>query len=183
MKWISQTVQRLQRFANRPWYPALVGLLAALDNLILVIPNDGILISSSILTPRRWLELTLWTSLGSALGALLLCLIVQTFGMDLILSFFPHVQESASWLWTVKFFDLYGLWLVFFVAVTPIAQQPAVILATLSGLPLPSLLITIFIGRFIKFMIMSWVASHAPKLLKKMWGVRSEMKDVGLKTD
>jgi membrane protein YqaA with SNARE-associated domain len=73
--------------------------------------------------------------------------------------------------------------LVFFVAATPLVQQPAVILATLAGNPLWSLLLVIFIGRGLKFMLMSWVASHAPGLLKKIWGLKSEMKEVGLDVD
>lgn len=180
MKWISNTVSLLQRFANRSWYPSVVGGLAALDNIILVIPNDGILISSSLLTPKRWWQLTLWTAIGSTLGALLLCLLVRTYGFDLILQFFPTIEQNSTWQWTVKFFDQYGLLLVFFVAVAPVAQQPAVVLAALAHIPLPALLATIFVGRLIKFAIMSWVASHTPKLLTKLWGVRSEMKEVGL---
>jgi membrane protein YqaA with SNARE-associated domain len=183
MKWISIWIQKLQRFANRSWYPPLVGVLAAIDNLVLVIPNDGILISSSMLTPKRWLYLSFCTALGSTVGALMLALVVQIYGLDIILKFAPNIQQSESWIWTFNFFSQYGLLLVFFVAATPLVQQPAVILATLAGNPLWSLLLVIFIGRGLKFMLMSWVASHAPGLLKKMWGLKSEMKEVGIDID
>jgi membrane protein YqaA with SNARE-associated domain len=183
MKWISTWIQKLQRFTNRPWYPPAVGALAAVDNLVLVIPTDGILISSSMLTPKRWLFLSFCTALGSTVGALMLSLVVQMYGLDIILKFAPDIQETESWIWTFNFFKIYGLYLVFFVAATPLVQQPAVILATLAGNPLWSLLLVIFIGRGLKFMLMSWVASHAPNLLKKMWGLKSEMKEVGLNID
>ena len=180
MKWISQKVSLLQRFANRTWYPLLVGFLAALDNIILIVPNDGILISSSMLTPKRWWQLALFTSIGSTVGALALCLLVKTFGLDFILTIFPKAQESQTWIWTLEFFDKWGIGLVFLVAVAPMPQQPAVVLASLSHIPVGLLIMTIFVGRLIKFTIMSWVASHTPNLLKKMWGLRGEMTEVGI---
>ncbi|MFN8846086.1 MAG: YqaA family protein [Bdellovibrionales bacterium] len=180
MKWISHQVSLLQRFANRSWYPSLVGFLAALDNIILVVPNDGILISSSMLTPKRWWQLALLTSLGSTLGALALCLLVKTYGLEFILTLFPRAQEAQTWQWTLQFFDRWGIGLVFLVAVAPVPQQPAVVLASLSHLPVSLLLVTIFVGRLIKFTIMAWVASHTPQLLKKMWGLKSEMEEVGI---
>jgi membrane protein YqaA with SNARE-associated domain len=180
MKWISHQVNLLQRFANRSWYPSLVGLLAGLDNIILVVPNDGILISSSMLTPKRWWQLALLTSLGSALGAMALCLLVKTYGLDFILALFPKAQEAPTWQWTLEFFDRWGLGLIFLVAVAPVPQQPAVVLASLSQLPVSLLIVTIFVGRLIKFTIMAWVASHTPRLLRKMWGLRGEMSEVGI---
>lgn len=59
-------------------------------------------------------------------------------------------------------------------------QQPAVILASLSKTPLIELVAVIFIGRFIKFLIMAYVGSHVPRVLDKMWGLQSELKEVGV---
>ena len=182
MKWINQLltqmISRLQDFAEKKWYPYFVGLLAAIDNIILVIPNDGILISSAMLTPKNWWKLAFWTTVGSTLGALALCLLVQNFGLDFLLYIFPKLQSTTTWQITVHFFEKFGLLLVFLVALAPIAQQPAVVLASLAAVNIPELLGLIFIGRLIKFTIMAWVASHAPSKLEKMWGVRSELKQV-----
>lgn len=59
-------------------------------------------------------------------------------------------------------------------------QQPAVILASLADTPLSQLAAVIFVGRFIKFMIMAYVGSHAPRLLERMWGLKGELEDVGV---
>lgn len=67
---ISQYIKIMQQFANRLWYPPLIGFLAALDNFIVIIPNDGILISSSMLTPRRWFVLAFTVAVGSTIGAI-----------------------------------------------------------------------------------------------------------------
>lgn len=182
MKWINQLISKLisklQSFAEKRWYPYFVGLLAAIDNIILVIPNDGILISSAMLTPKHWWRLAFWTTVGSTLGALALALLVQNFGLDFLLYLFPKLQSTTTWQMTLHFFEKFGLLLVFLVALAPVAQQPAVVLASLASVHLPTLIGLIFIGRLIKFAIMAWVGSHAPSKLEKMWGVRGELKEV-----
>ena len=178
---ISSYVKTLQRFTDRVWYPPLIGFLAALDNFVVVIPNDGILISSSMLIPRRWFILALSVSVGSTVGALSLAAVVELQGLPWILEVYPGLNESQTWKLALDFFERYGLLLVFLVAVTPFAQQPAVILASLANTPFFELAAVILTGRLIKFLAMAYVASHAPRLLTKMWGIKGEMKDAGVK--
>lgn len=177
---ISRYVKPLQRFTDRFWYPPLIGILAAFDNFIVIIPNDGILISSSMLTPKRWIILALSVAIGSTIGALGLAALVEFQGLPWILEIYPSIDEGKTWAWTVEFFEKFGLLLVFAVAVTPLMQQPAVILAGLANTPLLELAIVIFFGRFIKFLIMAYIGSHTPRLLTKMWGLETELKDVGV---
>ncbi len=180
-KTTSDYVKLLQRFTDRFWFPPLIGFLAALDNFIIIIPNDGILISSSMLTPKRWFILALSIAVGSTIGAIALAYLVETQGLPWILEIYPNINETKTWALTFEFFEKYGLLLVFAVAVTPFIQQPAIILASLAHTPYFELAAVIFTGRFIKFLIMAYVGSHAPRLLTKMWGVKTELKDVGVK--
>ncbi len=173
-------VQLLQGHTGRFWYSPLIGFLAALDNLIIVIPNDGILISSSMLAPKRWFIFALSVAVGSTLGALALAAIVELQGLPWILDLYPGVSETKIWALSMEFFEQYGLLLVFAVAITPLAQQPAVILASLANAPMTHLAIVIFVGRFIKFLVMAYLGSHAPRLLGKLWGLKGELKDVGI---
>lgn len=174
-------VQRLQRFVDRAWYAPLIGILAALDNIIVIIPNDGILISSSMLVPKRWFVLALSVAVGSTFGAMALAALVELQGLPWIMEVYPKLSETKTWVLSVDFFEKYGLLLVFAVAITPLMQQPVVILASLANTPLFDLAAVIFIGRFIKFLIMAYVGSHAPRFLKKMWGIKSDLRDVGIK--
>ena len=178
---IREYIKILQHFVDRIWYAPLIGFLAAIDNFIILIPTDGLLISSSMLIPKKWFALALNVAVGSAIGALVLATLVAIYGMPLILEIYPGINETTVWTWTMKFFDSYGLLLVFAMAVTPLVQQPAVILASLSGTPIFKLVAVIFFGRFIKYLIMSYIGSHAPKLLTKMWGLKGELTDVGVK--
>ncbi len=175
---IKRSVQVLQRYVNRIWYGPLIGLLAALDNLIVVIPNDGILISSTMLVPKRWISFAFCVAVGSTVGALVLGGLIEVYGLNLVHQYFPGIDQTQSWTWTVQFFERYGLFLVFLVGVTPFVQQPAVILAALANTPLYQLGLAVFFGRLIKFLIMAYVASHAPRLLGRLWGVQRELKDV-----
>lgn len=180
---IRELVQILQEYADRLWYPPFIGFLAALDSLVVVIPNDGILISSCMLTPRRWFFLALSVSIGSTLGALTLATIVESHGLPWILNLFPGINESPSWLWTESLFSQYGLLLVFAIAATPLVQQPVIILAGLAQVPLLEFTGAVFIGRFLKFLFMAYLGSHAPRLLGRLWGLKSDLRDAGVKLD
>jgi len=177
---IKTYVRFLQQYVDRIWYPPLIGLLSAIDNFVIVIPTDGILISSSMLTPKRWLSLALWVTFGSTIGAVLLAAVVEYQGLPWIQAMYPGASESAIWKWTDEFFDQYGLIIVFAVAISPTMQHPSIILAALANTPLIEIAVVVFVGRFIKYLIMAYAGSHAPRLLSKMWGVKGELSEVGI---
>ena len=178
---IQNLVKSLQLYTDRIWYAPLIGLLAALDNLLIIIPTDGILVSSTMLRTKSWILFAVSISVGSTLGAMALAAVVELKGLPWILEVYPGLDESLSWTWTMQFFEKYGMFLVFFVAATPLMQHPAVILASLANTPLMKLAIVILSGRMLKYLIMGYIASHAPRLLKKMWGLGSELEDAGVK--
>ena len=180
---IQAYVQKLEQFADRAWYPPLIGLLSALDNLIVVIPNDGILVASSMLVPKRWAIFALSISIGSTIGAVILGSLVEHQGLPWVLEFFPGIDKTQMWTWTDEFFDKYGLYLVFAIGASPVMQQPIIILAAIANTPLSELATVIFISRFLKFNLMAYLGSHSPRLLKKMWGMKGELKDAGIKID
>ena len=179
-KYIRIQVHKLQRHANRSWYPPLIGLLALLDNLIIVIPNDGILMTSAMLKPKKWVMYSVAVAIGSTLGAILLATIVELQGVPWIISHYPELTQTKSWIWSQEFFGKYGLIFLFAVSISPFMQQPAVILASLANTSLYQLALIIFAGRFLKFLAMSYIASHSPKYLKKIWGLNDEIKDLKL---
>lgn len=177
---ISEYAKILQRYADRYWFAPLIGFLAALDNFVIIIPNEGILISSSMVIPKRWFIFALNIAIGSTLGALALAALVEFQGLPFILKIFPGINETTLWAMMLKFFERYGLFFIFVVAITPIAQQPSIILASLANTPFLKLALVIFLGRSMKFFILAYAATHAPRLLSKIWGVEKELKEVGI---
>lgn len=178
--WIKNLVLKLQAFSDRPWYPSLVGFLAGLDNLVVVIPTDGILISSVLLQRRRWMRMAFAVTLGSSLGALALGAIVEFHGLPLIQTYWPELIATKTWIWTESMFDQYGLIIVFLIAASPLMQHPAIILSALAGENLALLFAVIFIGRFLKYVFLAWVSANSPKFLSRIWGLKGELEEVGI---
>ncbi len=176
-------VTQLEKYADRVWYPPLIGILAALDNFIIVIPNDGILVASSMLIPKRWAIYATAVSIGSSIGAVALCLLAQHKGLPWVLEIYPDIDQSQVWIWTEKFFENYGLIIVFLIGISPLMQQPVVIIAALGHTPLFHLALVILISRLLKFHVMAYIGSHSPKYLKKIWGMKDELKDAGIKIE
>lgn len=177
---IEAFVQYLQKFTDRFWYPQIVGLLALLDAFILIVPTDGLLISSVLLKPKKWIYLSICVTIGSTIGALMLFYIVEKHGLPLILDFYPGINKGSIWNWSEIFFQKYGLLLVFFIAATPLLQHPTIILASLAHAPFFPMFVAVLAGRIIKYFIMAYLSSHSPRLLSKLWGVQAELDEVGI---
>lgn len=135
------------------------------------------------MTPRRWLWLAIASTIGSTIGALLLATFIEIHGLPLLLEFYPNLPETTSWTLIARFFEQYGLYLVFLISMTPLMQQPVIILAGLALTPLYELAPVIFFGKGVKFVVFAYIGSHAPRLLKKLWGVKEELKEVGVKLE
>ena len=91
---IQTYVKWLEQFADRPWYPLLIAFLSTLDNFLIVIPNDGILVASSMIVPKRWFTFAIWVSIGSTIGSILFCLLVEHQGLPWILDIYPGINET-----------------------------------------------------------------------------------------
>ena len=176
-------MQKLQRYADRWWYAPLIATLAFVDTFLVIVPNDGILISSSIIRPRRWILFAVSITIGSTLGGLALLALLEMKGVPWVLELYPGIAQTATWIWTTDFFSKYGLYLIFAIAMTPTFQQPGIIIAGMAGTSILEMGIVMFIGRLLKFLFMSYIGSHAPGFLEKLWGVRGELKNVGIKID
>lgn len=178
MKNIAQKFLRYgQHYANRWWYAPLIGLGAGLDAFIIVIPTDALMISAILLCPKRWISTFLSVSIGSTLGATSLAAVIYVGGMPLVEKICPGLSQSGFWIWTESFMQNHGLWAVFVIALSPLVQHPAIALAGLVKLPLLKVALAVFCGRAIKYCLLGWIASHAPKLLHRLWGL-SELKEV-----
>lgn len=178
---ISTAVKFLQQYVNRWWYLPVIGVLAALDNLIVLVPTDGILISSSMMNPRRWFFYAMAIAVGSTLGAVILSYLVEIHGLPWILDMYPGIDQTRTWAMTDQFFSEYGLYLVFAVAATPLMQQPTVILASLAGESITEIGLVVLAGRTLKFLLIAYLGSHAPRVLGRLWGIRGELEDAGVK--
>jgi membrane protein YqaA with SNARE-associated domain len=180
-KTVRRWIQFVEGYANRWWYSPLIAVLAFADSFIVVVPTDGLLVSAAMLAPRRWVSTTIFVSLGSSLGALGLAYLLARQGLPWLLYFQPDIQSSRAWIYTDRLMDAWGSWAIFVISLTPIMQQPAVALAALAGRPMAEIFAAAFAGRLIKYGLLAWVSTHAPGVLGKLWGFKSDLEEAGVK--
>jgi len=168
MKLFQHWFHRLRTFIDRPWYVLSVAFLAGLDLFILVVPTDGLVISSYFGKKKRlWGPITL-VALGSAIGALALAALVQadvTFITDRLLAPLFH---NDAWEAADSFLEKYGYWAVALSALCPVPQQPAVLLAALAEMPLTTLFLSFLVGRLLKYGFFAWSVRHLPNLVLRI---------------
>jgi membrane protein YqaA with SNARE-associated domain len=101
--------------------------------------------------------------------------------MPLLLSISPGIEQNSAWTWTQNLMEHWGTWAVFLIALSPLMQHPAVALAALAGMTLSKLFLVVFAGRIIKYLFLAYLATHAPGMLGKLWGLQYELEEVGVK--
>lgn len=174
--YLLKTIARLEKFSHRIWYTPVVALLAAADLFILIIPTDALLISNVALRPKRWITIALWVTAGSALGSLFLTLGIQAWGGSFLDALGISMQGSSTWETTARWMrDYQGPTLALFGA-GPFPLQPAVVVAASAKVNPGAIFFWVALGRAAKFFFFAWAATHAPRLLDKLWGVRGEVK-------
>ncbi len=178
---IQRWIKALQKHADRWWYAPLIGLLAGADLFLIVIPTDGLLISGVMLAPKRWIYTAFMVTLGSSLGTLALGALLQEHGLPFLLKIVPGIDQGSAWIWTQNLMDQWGTWAVFLVALSPLMQHPAVAIAALAGMTLTNLFVMVFAGRILKYLFLAYLATHAPAVLGRLWGLQHELEEVGVK--
>ena len=180
-KSLQSKMRQLETFTEKPWYALLIGFLALIDTFVIVIPTDGILISSTMLKPKRWLLYAVTITVGSTIGALIFAYVLEKHGLPWILDIYPNLTTGNMWMWMENFFNQYGLIIIFLIAASPVIQNPSIVLACMADISLTHIFLVIFAGRFLKYLIMGYISSHAPRLIGKLWGVQDELDEVGIK--
>lgn len=174
---MTEWLQRIQKYAHTRWYPLVLAFLAALDHFVVIIPTDGLLITSVMLAPKRWITKFLWLTFGSVLGGVLLAVMVQHYGNPFLEWVMPGIHGARSWQITQDFMESYGLWTLFGVAASPFIQHPAIAIAALMELPLLHIAGALIAGRLLKYALFAYLASHAPRYLLKVKFIRKEIEE------
>jgi membrane protein YqaA with SNARE-associated domain len=172
---LSSVLRRIQSFADRPWYLPLIAGLGGADAFLLVIPTDGLLVSFVLLRPKHWLRACLFFTLFCAVGCWLLAWVIQSGAEWLSLDFFYRSVGQDTWNWIDSFVDNHGELALGVLATLPIPQFPGVVVAALAEMPLWSLFVSILAGRLVKYFLLSYAASHAPRLLMRVPFLKKEI--------
>lgn len=158
----------LQRFSGSPLYFPLVGLLAALDFFVGFIPVDGVVLSAAMIKPKRWITIWTFSAIGSALGAVALAYLIQAYGESILVGFLHvDVSHSPTWAKISGYLAEFAVPTLALVAISPLPQQPAIVLCALAGNPLLSIFAGTLLGRIVRYGFICWGATHAPRLIAR----------------
>lgn len=161
----------LKDFSNRPWYLPLVCLLAFIDLFVIVIPTEGMIVTTSILKPKRWWLTALCVTTSSSLGALALGALGRYGGEPFVTWVMgPDFFQSANWIRMSDWIGHYGFWGLWFIALGPLPQQPAILICALAHMKLPEIFFAVYLGRAPKYFLFSYLATHSPKWFRKVFG-------------
>jgi len=177
-KTVKRWVTRIQKFVDRPWYVVLVAFLAAADLFVAFIPTEALLISAVLAKPKRWLSTSLIVTSGSAIGALVLGALLQWDSEIIRQDWLPILFQTTQWQDTAQFVQENGSEALAIIALSPVPQQPGVIIAGLADMPLFQIFIAVWIGRVIKYAAFAWLAASAPKMLYRVWGLKKQLKEL-----
>ncbi len=169
MKKFLDFCKTLPQYASKKWFPFALAFIAFADYFIFVIPLDAVVVGSIIAARSRWFTISFWSSLGSTLGAVIFAGLVQHFGVTFLQSWAPHLLEGEMVQMITHWLQHYGFVALIAMAATPIHQHPTVAIAALAKVTLPTIFITMFIGRLIKYCIYTWLSTHAQKGLSRFF--------------
>jgi membrane protein YqaA with SNARE-associated domain len=158
----------LKTHSSRPWFLPFVCFLAFIDLFIVVLPTEGMIMTTTVMRPRRWLVTALSVSTASALGAIALSITARKFGLPFVAwAAGPEFLHSAKWISTQRWIDDYGFWAVMLTALGPLPQQPVVLVAAIAGMSLPSIFFGAWLGRIPKYTFFAYLATRGEKWLRE----------------
>lgn len=163
----SRVFRFLERFADRPFYPALVAAVAATDYVVPGSPSNVILVASVLPRPERWRVLGVAFAVGCAAGAVLLASLLAYLG-EPATAWVREGEAGPLWGRIAGYVDAWGLLALAGLAVTPLPTRIAVAVLALAGTA-PLLLGAIVLGgRLVSYPAVAWLAARAPGTLARL---------------
>lgn len=158
----TRLLRALTRHAQHRSFPVLVAGMALAATVSMSVPFASILVAAVLLAPRRWFALALGGSLGSALGAALLYLVFHHLGWSRIFDSYPEVVRSAAWSDATHWLGANGTPALLLISALPLPLTPALMFAAISRLPVAEVILALWAGKLLKYIVYAWLASAFP---------------------
>ncbi len=162
-----------------------MALLAGLDLFVVVVPTDGLFVSSILARPRRWVFVAVLVAIGSSVGGFVLAQATELF-MKGILG--AHGTTNLEWLNSIlksvietpdssvqKWVEQYGIWAIMIGAISPLPLQPFVVGPVLTGMSVPTIAMSLFAGRLAKYLLLGAVVAYVPRFVPYLKGIQDEI--------
>lgn len=166
--WLARLIEKLKAGASKWWFVPFVSFLAAADAYIFIVPNEAFLLPAILARPKKWFSVSLWITLGSAIGAASFSAFASLYGANFIQAIAPNLLSSRGWHDSEVFIQSHGKLGLALISVSPFPQHAAVALVGLAHMNVFEVLVAVFIGRGVKYVFLSWATVYSPQLLKRL---------------
>ena len=170
---LARLLRWLAPVAGRKWFPPLAAIVAFAATLSMTVPTVPFITAWVVLSPRRWVSISLWAVSGSALAGALLVHLLGHFGILFLTERLPELMASTHWQHMVKWTSHHGWWVLILVAASPISQTPVLFLAAILGMPVVTVFLSLFAGKLAKYGVVAGLTSRAAESLALAYGLRS----------
>ena len=146
--------------ARHPLFPLFVAGLAFACTVTFSFPFSLILISATLLAPRRWLALSLCSGLASGLGAMVLLEVFHHLGWQQIALRWPELVQAEALARVSRWVAEWGIWALGAIAASPLPQTPALVLCALADQPPLGVLAVVTVAKAGKYAVIAWLSQR-----------------------
>ena len=132
-------------------YPFVVCLLAAISAGTGLYPFGPVLAVAIVIAPQRWRAIYFASCIGATLGVLVFAGTIEFYGLPVVESMFPGIEQRNDWQQYTHWVSHYGWIALLAFAAMPVPQMPVLFLSALSHVSLANIAIAVFIGKLIKY--------------------------------
>lgn len=167
LQFISRLQGLITRFADRPFYPGIVALVAASDYFVPGSPSNAIFVSSILPRSAQWRKLSIYFAFGCALGAFLLATLMGLYG-EAFVAWVVQTEAAGLWQSIDELISDYGLLVLAALAVSSAPVRIAVAVLALAGYMPLVIAAIVLAGRLVAYPALAWLVSRFPDLLGKI---------------
>lgn len=156
----------LQQHALAKYYPAFTGLIAC-GCAVSAIPFVPVLMTAVIIAPTQWRSITIFTSIGSALGGVFVLLIFHHLGWIQVMQSHPEWFSSTIWQLMLDWLSQWGVFALAFIAATPLPQSPALFFLAMTDQSWWSMWLALAGGKLLKYGSVAYLTRYFPERLSR----------------
>jgi membrane protein YqaA with SNARE-associated domain len=163
-KWV-RWVRKASAHRTFPFYAC--GIVVA-DFFFPILPSTALVVSASLIAPRKWISIALGCAFGSAIGAFIIATIFYEYGWLVIEWLFGDLKSAPQWQTIEWAIQTYGIFALLLISALPMPLRVPTLITALAGLPAVAIALTILIGRIIGYGLLANLASKSPQRLLKI---------------
>jgi membrane protein YqaA with SNARE-associated domain len=157
---------RLRKAAGSRHFLLACGLLALLGTISIAYLVTFVVMAAALLSPRKWRLIALSCSLGSAIGATVMLMVIHHWGWTWVYEHFHAFASDPSWQRLTAWVSEYGLPALFLIALSPLPQTPTLVFFGIVDPQPVAVFFTLLVAKAIKYGVIAWLVCHFPERLR-----------------